>query len=150
MSRRPENILVVGVFDLFHEGHVRLLAVARELGDRLIVIVNGDRFTGNYKREPIIDEAGRLSVVQACRYVDVAEISNVHDVKPFVLKYGITQIVHGDDWNIESYKRQIGCDDAFLAAQQTRLVFVPYTKGISTSDIIRRCGAACQTSSRAL
>lgn len=148
MSSKPETVLVVGVFDLFHVGHVRLLQNARAMGDRLVVVVNGDRLTTSYKRAPVMSEHDRLAVIQACRYVDVAEVSNDYDVKPFIQKYGITQIAHGDDWDVESYKHQIRCDDTFLEEHGARLVFLPYTPGVSTSDIIKRCAGLHSENSR--
>lgn len=134
-----ETILVVGVFDVFHAGHVKLLRRARALGDRLVVVINGDDLVTSYKRRPIMSEQDRLEVVSACRYVDAAEISNDFSVRTAILRHGVTKIVHGDDWAIESYKRQIRCDDAFLTATGVDLVMLPYTAGVSTSDIIRAC-----------
>lgn len=138
-SGLAETVLVVGVFDLFHAGHVRLLRASRALGDRVVVIVNGDRLTTSYKRAPIMNENDRLEVLQGCRYVDHAEVSNDYSIRDAVVRHGVTQIVHGDDWEIESYKKQICCDDEFLDRYGVRLVLLPYTKGISTSDIIRAC-----------
>jgi glycerol-3-phosphate cytidylyltransferase len=132
-------VLVVGVFDLFHIGHVNMLRAARALGDRLVVVVNGDQLTSSYKRPPIMSEEDRLAVLQSCRYVDQAEISNDYCIRDAVLRHGVTKIVHGDDWEMESYKAQIRCDDAFLEEHGVELVWVPYTPGISTSDIIRAC-----------
>lgn len=142
-SERPEVVLVVGVFDLFHAGHVNLLRASRALGDRLVVIVNGDRLTSSYKRAPIMSEDDRLSVLRACRYVDEAEVSNEYSIRDAIVRHGVTQVVHGDDWEIESYKRQIRCDDEFLDRHDVRLVLLPYTEGISTSDIIRACADRC-------
>jgi glycerol-3-phosphate cytidylyltransferase len=127
------------VFDLFHMGHVNMLRAARALGDRLVVVVNGDQLTSSYKRPPIMNEEGRLAVVQACRFVDQAEISNDYCIRAAVLRHSVTKIVHGDDWEMESYKAQIRCDDAFLEEHGVELVLVPYTPGVSTSDIIRAC-----------
>jgi cytidyltransferase-like protein len=142
----PEGtILVVGVFDLFHAGHVNLLKAARALGDRVVVIVNGDQLTSSYKRPPVIKEGDRLAVVQACRYVDHAEISNDYSVRGAVIAHGVTRIVHGDDWHPESYKRQIRCDDAFLDAHGVELVLLPYTPGISSSDIMGQCATRVAT-----
>jgi cytidyltransferase-like protein len=64
------NIYVIGVFDLFHRGHVELLKKARELGSKLIVAVNGDRLTAKYKRPPMYNERDRLALLLSCRYVD--------------------------------------------------------------------------------
>lgn len=132
-------VLVVGVFDLFHSGHVNLLRRSRELGDRLVVVVNGDALTSSYKRAPVMSEEDRLAVISACRYVDEAEISNDYSVRDVIVRHGVTAIVHGDDWPVDSYKQQIRCDDAFLHEHGVELVLVPYTPGISTSDIIVRC-----------
>ena len=138
-SNATQVVLVVGVFDLFHIGHVNMLRAARALGDRLVVVVNGDQLTSSYKRPPIMSEEDRLAVLQSCRYVDQAEISNDYCIRDAVLRHGVTKIVHGDDWEMESYKAQIRCDDAFLEEHGVELIWVPYTPGVSTSDIIRAC-----------
>jgi cytidyltransferase-like protein len=113
------------VFDLFHVGHVNMLRAARELGDKLVVIVNGDRLTTAYKRPPIINELDRLAVLQACRYVDHAEVSNEYSIRDVVVRHGVSKIVHGDDWEIESYKKQICCDDAFLSQHGVDILLTP-------------------------
>jgi cytidyltransferase-like protein len=135
----PDVVLVVGVFDLFHAGHVNLLRQARARGDRLVVIVNGDRLTASYKRPPIMRENDRLALIAACRHVDHAEISNDYSVRDTVVRHRVTKIAHGDDWEAESYMRQIRCDRDFLAQHGVELVLLPYTPGVSTSDIIRLC-----------
>ncbi len=131
-------VLVVGVFDLFHRGHVELLRRARELGGSLHVIVNGDHLTSAYKRQPVMTESDRLAIVSACRYVDRAEVSNDYDVKPYVERHGIRIIVHGDDWERDSYLRQIRLTEDYLQARGLDLVFLPYYRGESTSALRRR------------
>lgn len=59
-----KNVYVIGVFDLFHFGHVELLRRAKELGDRLIVAINGDEMVASYKRRPFLSEQDRLEVVK--------------------------------------------------------------------------------------
>jgi cytidyltransferase-like protein len=143
-EKRDQVVLIVGVFDLFHAGHVKLLERARALGDRLVVVVNGDELTASYKRPPIMSEQDRLLLIQSCRYVDHAEISNDYSIRHIITKYKVAKIVHGDDWEIDSYKKQIRCDDAFLEQTGAELVLVPYTAGVSTSQIIETCAKQLQ------
>jgi glycerol-3-phosphate cytidylyltransferase len=133
-----KNIYVIGVFDLFHKGHVELLKRARALGDKLIVAINGDEMVASYKRKPFFSEVDRLALIEACRYVDEAFIIKEYDNKAYIQKYGIDIIVHGDDWAKESYMKQIKVDEEFMAANKVALYLLPYTNGISTSDLIKQ------------
>jgi glycerol-3-phosphate cytidylyltransferase len=134
--------LVVGVFDLFHQGHVRLLARARAQVDKLVVVVNGDRLTAAYKRPPVFSEAERLEIVQSCRHVDEAMISNDYDVSKFLYEYRPAYIFHGDDWERTSYLKQIRATEELLAEIGAQLVFLPYTSTVSTTSVIRRCATS--------
>lgn len=131
-------VYVVGVFDLFHRGHVELLKRARALGDKLVVAVNSDDMVAEYKRRPYISEEDRLAVIRSCRYVDEAFIIDTFDNKESVIRYGVNIIVHGDDWTGDSYLEQIRLDRKFIEEHQIVLEFLPYTKGISTSDLINK------------
>lgn len=133
-----ENVYVIGVFDLFHTGHVELLRRAKELGDKLIVAINSDEMVASYKRTPFLSEADRLAIVESTKYVDEAFIINEYDNKEFIKKYKITKIVHGDDWEKGSYMEQIRVTPEFLKENNCELVLLPYTKGISTSELIKR------------
>ena len=66
-------VLANGVFDLLHVGHVRYLAGARALGDRLVVAVNGDRSAHALKGEgrPVQGAEERAGLVAALRGVDL-------------------------------------------------------------------------------
>jgi len=137
-NRSHQNIYVIGVFDLFHRGHLELLKRARALGERLIVAINSDDMVANYKRRPFFSEEDRLALVEACKYVDEAFIIREYDNKEYIRKYHIEVIVHGDDWAKESYMTQIRVDQEFMAENQVKLHLVSYTNGISTSDLIKK------------
>jgi glycerol-3-phosphate cytidylyltransferase len=132
-----ENVLVVGVFDLFHVGHLSLLEKSKALGDKLFIIVNGDKMTTEYKRQPYINENDRKRLIEALDIVDAAVISNEFDIKPYIEEFKITKVVHGDDWEINSYLKQIRCSEEYLTQQNCEIVLVPYTQGISTSELIK-------------
>jgi glycerol-3-phosphate cytidylyltransferase len=131
-----KNVYVIGVFDLFHRGHVELLRRAKELGNKLIVAVNGDELVAKYKRRPFVSQENRLAVIVACKYVDDAFIIEEYDNKEALIKYGIDIIVHGDDWVGSSYLEQICVTQEFMDTHHIELVYLPYTKGISTSELV--------------
>lgn len=134
-----KRALVAGVFDLFHIGHVRIFKRAREAADYLVVAVNGDEITSRYKRRPIISEDQRLEVVKACRYVDTAFMAYSLDVKQYIADFGINVVVHGNEWDRDSYLVHMGLSESFLASRGIELRFFEYTAKISTSGIIKAC-----------
>ena len=65
-------VVVTGVFDLLHIGHLRFLEAARHLGDRLVVGVESDERVRRWKgpNRPIQTEDDRLDLLRALRVVD--------------------------------------------------------------------------------
>ena len=120
--------------DLFHFGHVNFLKQASEIGDYLIVGIHSDETVQNYKRSPIMTMEERISVVASCRYVDevIPDVPLIVDLE-WIKKHNIHVVVHGDDFSEDllqlCYKVPI---------EMGIFEKVPYTPGISTTDIIKR------------
>ncbi|MGN6619092.1 MAG: adenylyltransferase/cytidyltransferase family protein [Ilyomonas sp.] len=133
-----KKVYVIGVFDLFHRGHVEFLKKAKSLGEKLIVAINGDEMVASYKRRPFYSEYDRLEIVKACRYVDEAFIIRDYDNKEYIEKYAVDAIVHGNDWEMNSYIEQIRVTKAYLQERNVDLILVPYTSGVSTSQLIKK------------
>lgn len=78
VERRQGKTIVLanGCFDIFHVGHVRYLAGARELGDVLIVGVNSDRQVAVLKGagRPFMPEAERAELVASLRPVSFVTV----------------------------------------------------------------------------
>lgn len=132
------TVLVIGVFDLFHRGHLELLRSAKRLGDKLVVVVNGDEFVSRYKRKPIFSEDDRLAIVSSMRDVDLALVSNSPDARPVIEEHSIDIVVHGDDWEHASYLEQICIDEDYLKSRGIEMAYLPYHQGVSTSGIIQQ------------
>ena len=68
------RVLVTGVFDILHPGHIFLIHEAAKLGE-VYVIVARDATVAKYKHHPpIVPEDQRLEVVQALRDVEYATL----------------------------------------------------------------------------
>ena len=132
-----KKVYVDMVGDLFHEGHIELLKAARAFGDYLLVGVLSDQVVANYKRRPIMTMAERISVIQACRYVDEV-IPDAPDVvtSEFLKTHGIVLVIHGSDISEEVIK--VVYNDPF---QEGKFKTVQRIGGISTTEIINRIRA---------
>lgn len=94
-------VLVGGVFDLLHVGHIHTLKSAKLLGDVLIIVVATDSTVSNLKKDRKIyhDEKSRLELVSSIKFVDKAVIGrkkSIYDtvefVRPDIIALGYDQI----------------------------------------------------------
>ena len=126
---------------MFHHGHAEFLRKCRDYG-RVIVSLNSDEFAERYKRKPIMNIAERMAATQACRWVDkvVVNIGDEDTGKTIDSLAGVKviYIAHGDDWTGNSLLGQLGISQEWLDKRSIQMLYVPYTRGISSSDIIRR------------
>jgi len=133
-TQKPVRVYVDMIGDLFHAGHIAFIKQARQFGDYLIVGICNDTVSTNYKRKPILTQEERAIEIAACRYVDEVILdAPLIATEEFIKEHNIDIIVHGDDYTQEQVRSYYGAA-VELGIYRT----VPYTKGISTSEIIRR------------
>ena len=133
------------VADLFHRGHVEFLKKARSMGDYLIVGVIGDDDTTDWKHRPILTLEDRIAVVAACRYVDEAIPNAPWRVdSDWIARHHIDLVVHGDDYSQQEMENIYS-----VPIEMQIFRTIPYTHGISTTEIILRCKEADLGSERA-
>lgn len=123
-----------GVFDLFHAGHVNLLKNAKSFCDKLIVGVTVDDLVQYKGKTPVIPYNDRVKVVESCRYVDVAVPQESMDKLDAHSRYKFDLMFVGDDW----YKTDKWSDfEQSLNERGVRIIYFPYTKGVSSTLINR-------------
>ncbi len=93
-----------GCFDLLHVGHVRYLQAARELGDALLVAVNGDASVRALKgpARPINGEEDRAEVLAALACVDFVTTFHTERVSELVREIRPQIYAKGGDYTVES------------------------------------------------
>ena len=72
-------VAVSGYFDPIHVGHLELLKLARQLGDKLVVIVNNDQQAVLKKGKSFMNEKDRMEIVSALQFVDEVFLSIDND-----------------------------------------------------------------------
>jgi glycerol-3-phosphate cytidylyltransferase len=132
-----------GSFDLFHSGHVRFLERCKELAGpdgEVVVSLNTDEFIKAYKGKGLVmTYAERKTVIEGCRWVDrvVANVGGADST--IAIDYVQPDlIVIGSDWARRDYYTQMGFDQDWLDERGIGLCYIPYTQGISSTDIKTR------------
>ena len=97
-------VLANGCFDLFHVGHIRYLAGAKELGDCLIVGINSDEQVRKLKggNRPFMPERERAEIVSALRFIDYVTIFNEPTVEELIRAIRPDFHAKGTDYTTES------------------------------------------------
>ena len=125
-----------GVFDLFHVGHLNLLERCKEQCDVLIVGVCDDAYVPKIKnKQPVYSESDRVRILNALKVVDKAQLVTIEETDNKFLaydKFKFDVLFSGDDWKgTERYRRT----EEQFAKLGVSIEYLPYTKGISTSQI---------------
>ncbi|MFN2475091.1 MAG: adenylyltransferase/cytidyltransferase family protein [Chthoniobacterales bacterium] len=126
-----------GCFDLIHVGHIRYLARAKELGDVLVVGVNGDSSVRALKGEgrPLNREADRAEVLAALASVDLVAIFPDVRATEFLRQTQPAIYVKGGDYTAETLDDE---ERDALRNLGAEIRIIPFEAGHSTSNLIGR------------
>lgn len=145
MKEKQTRIYVPGAFDFLHLGHLNLLQKAREIAQVKVagVVIAGvdtDEFITLVKgAPPVFCLEDRVRRLEACRFVDEVVINwGDADSKQAILKARADFILHGDDCSEDEYLNKLGVSKNWLLDHHIKLYLVPYTKGISSTEIKNR------------
>lgn len=95
-----KKVITYGTFDLFHEGHYRLLKRAKELGDYLIVGVTTEHYDQERGKINVVDSLlDRIENVRKIGFADEIIIEDHEGQKiEDIQKYDIDVFTVGSDW----------------------------------------------------
>ncbi len=94
------KVITYGTFDLFHEGHYKLLERAKALGDYLIVGVTTEHFDEMRGKVNVIDPImKRIENVKNTGFADMVIVEDHEGQKiEDIQKYGVDIFTLGSDW----------------------------------------------------
>ncbi len=122
-----KKVITYGSFDLFHEGHYKLLERAKTLGDYLIVGVTTEHFDESRGKLNLVDPIlTRIENVRKTGFADEIIVEDHEGQKiEDIQRYGIDIFTVGSDWVGKFDYLRAYCD----------VVYLPRTEGISSTDI---------------
>ncbi|MGR9100072.1 MAG: bifunctional D-glycero-beta-D-manno-heptose-7-phosphate kinase/D-glycero-beta-D-manno-heptose 1-phosphate adenylyltransferase HldE [Gammaproteobacteria bacterium] len=133
--REGEKIVATnGCFDILHPGHVRYLQQARQLGDRLVVLVNSDDSVKRLKGEgrPVNALAHRMEMLAALECVDWVVSFEDDTPRDMICRLLPDILVKGGDY---AAVEQIAGHDCVIE-NGGEVKILPFVEGHSTTGII--------------
>lgn len=126
-----------GCFDLLHLGHVTYLEAASELGDCLLVGVNGDQSVASLKgpSRPLNPEMDRALVLAALECVGAVTIFPETLATQFLEFAQPDVYVKGGDYSPETLNRS---ERETVEKGGGRIVIIPAVSGKSTSHLVNK------------
>lgn len=121
-----------GVFDLFHIGHLNLLKNAKGMCDKLVVGVTVDELVLYKGKKALIPFEDRIEIVRSIKYVDAVVPQYDMDKLSACKKLKANILFVGDDWYATEKWKQYEHE---LTNEGIKIVYFPYTKGISSTII---------------
>lgn len=124
------TVMTYGVFDLPHYGHLRVLKRAKRLGDELIIGVFSDKVAKSFKRKPVMTQIERIKFIKELNLGWVVLLEELKPTEQFLTENLVRVVAkaEGAGWSDKEVPKWDG----------VRSVLLPYSKGVSTSEIIKR------------
>lgn len=125
-----KKVITYGSFDLFHEGHYKLLQRAKALGDYLIVGVTTEHYDESRGKMNVVDSLmDRIEHIKQTGFADEIIIEDHAGQKTEdIIKYGVDIFTVGSDW--------VGVFDYLKA--YCEVVYLERTKDISSTMLRAR------------
>lgn len=126
--------------DVLHHGHINIIEQARKYGDVIIGLLS-DSAVADHKRLPYLTYEYRKQIVENIKGVTQVVPQDEWDYAPNLRKYRPDIMVHGDDWlegPLVPYRERAR---AALGEYGGHLIEIPYTRGISSNEMLTQMQA---------
>ncbi len=128
-----------GCFDILHRGHAEYLWAARDLGDRLLVLLNSDESVRTLKgpERPINCEYDRAFLLASFEFVDAVLVFRGARCHAELGALAPDFYAKGGDYTLDTLDPE---ERAALLRNHTEVSFIPFVPDHSTSAILKKSG----------
>ena len=129
-----KQVYVAMSADLIHPGHINILKEAAKYGDVIVGLLT-DKAIASYKRVPFMSFEQRKNVMENIKGVTRVITQETLDYRPNLKNIKPDFVVHGDDWKegVQIKTRQQVIET--LINWGGKLIEIPYTQGISSTEL---------------
>lgn len=133
---KKELVYVPMAVDILHPGHINIIKEAVKYG-KVIVGLFSDEAIKSYKRVPYMNYEMRKIIIENVKGVDEVICQEIKDYSPNLIKLKPKYMVHGTDWREGPLAdvRQKAID--LMASWGGEVIEPEYTKGVSSSQLIK-------------
>ena len=130
-------VVTNGCFDLLHLGHVTYLESACNLGDVLLIGLNGDESVRQLKGEgrPLNNESDRAAVLCALESVDAVCIFQEVTANQFLARAQPDIYVKGGDYTLETVNQE---ERRTVERSGGSIRIIPFVPGKSTTALLKK------------
>ncbi len=130
-------VVTNGCFDVLHLGHVTYLQQARQLGDKLLVGLNGDESVRQLKGpgRPVNPEGDRAGILAALEAVDAVTIFAEKSALSFLARAQPDIYIKGGDYTLDTINQQ---ERRLVEQAGGRIVILPFVAGKSTTAFLKK------------
>ena len=131
---KNKTVYIAMSADVIHNGHINIINEGAKYGDVIIGLLT-DEAIATYKRVPILDYETRKNIFENIKNVSKVVKQSTLDYTENLEKLKPNYVVHGDDWKegVQALVREKVIET--LKAWGGELIEIPYTKGISSTDL---------------
>jgi len=120
--------------DILHSAHINILKKAKKYG-KVIVGLLTDKAISEYKKLPLINYDERFKILSGIKFVDQVIEQASWDCSDNIKKIKPDYFIHGDDWKVGIQKNLRNKVIQSLKKNNGKLIEVPFTKNISSTEI---------------
>ena len=131
---KTKKVYIAMSADIIHNGHLNIIKKGVEYGEVTIGVLT-DSAIASYKRLPYLNFNLRREILDNIKGVHSTIAQETLDYVPNLVKIKPDYVIHGDDWKKGVQKQTRNEVVNTLKEWGGKVIDVPYTKGISSTEL---------------